>query len=281
MSSTEISFTEVKVFKKEYKEERSPRTLRINVSGTIFIVQLSSLRRFPNSRLARLADEYSLSSEPGTIYFDQDAMLFGHILRCCRSGEIHISALVCPCEFLRDMQFWGIPVEKISPCCWPTFYNADTVLSTFNKLTQMTPQPHAEDKNYTQLELKEKIWRFLDDPSHSRGAKVSIYLSIYLSMRRSHGVLGNRGTRSFISGSGELGNKGIKMRGTGEQRQFWGTRNIENQDFDFREQSDLFQGNKGTYSPGRAPSIYLSSYHASVTNEHIECKDHFGRVLIF
>ena len=35
------------------------------------------------------------------------------------------------------------------------------------------------------------------------------------------GDFGNRGMRAFISG--EQGNKGLKMRGTGEQRQFWRT----------------------------------------------------------
>ena len=32
------------------------------------------------------------------------------------------------------------------------------------------------------------------------------------------------------------GNKSLKLKGTGEQRQFWGIENIENQDFDFWEQ---------------------------------------------
>ena len=64
------------------------------------------------------------------------------------------------------------------------------------------------------------------------------------------GVLGNRGIRPFISG--EQGNKSIKLKGTGEQRQFWGTGTIENQDFDFGEQGKMpifFQGNKGTNTP--------------------------------
>ena len=37
-------------------------------------------------------------------------------------------------------------------------------------------------------------------------------------------VLGNRGNRAFISG--EQGKKGQILRGTGEQRQYWGTGNI-------------------------------------------------------
>ena len=55
---------------------------------------------------------------------------------------------------------------------------------------------------------------------------------------------------------GVWGNKGIYFRGTREQRTksegkrgtkaIWGTGNIGNQDFDFGEQSNLFQGNKGT-----------------------------------
>ena len=61
---------------------------------------------------------------------------------------------------------------------------------------------------------------------------------------------GNRGNRAFISG--EQGNKGQILRGTGEQRQYWGTGNIRKQIFDFwgtGEQANLFQGNKETGTP--------------------------------
>ena len=51
------------------------------------------------------------------------------------------------------------------------------------------------------------------------------------------GVWGNRGIRSFISG--EQWNKSLKLKGTREQRQFGGTGNIENQDFDFGEQGEM------------------------------------------
>ena len=55
-------------------------------------------------------------------------------------------------------------------------------------------------------------------------------------------------------GTGEKGylfkeNNGQILRGTGEQRKYWGTGNIRKQIFDFwgtGEQANLFQGNKGT-----------------------------------
>ena len=53
-------------------------------------------------------------------------------------------------------------------------------------------------------------------------------------------VLGNRGTRAFISGE-----QRSKMRGTGEQKNFQGIGNVN---FDFGkqgpEQNGLFQGHK-------------------------------------
>ena len=62
--------------------------------------------------------------------------------------------------------------------------------------------------------------------------------------------------------SGEQGNKSKKLKGTGDQRQFWGTGNIENQDFDFGEQGKMpiFQGNKGTGTPAPPPPPGRASY---------------------
>ena len=74
------------------------------------------------------------------------------------------------------------------------------------------------------------------------------------------GVLGNRETRSFISE--EQGNKDQNLRGTGEQRQYWGTGNIRKQFYDFwgtGEQGHLFQGNKGTSTPLGGPHHWLAT----------------------
>ena len=78
------------------------------------------------------------------------------------------------------------------------------------------------------------------------------------------GVLGNRGIRPLISG--EQGNKHHKLKGTGDQRQFRGTENIENQDFDLREQGKMlifFQGNKRTSTPPPPPPNTHTHTHTS------------------
>ena len=55
---------------------------------------------------------------------------------------------------------------------------------------------------------------------------------------------------------GKEGNKSLKLKGTWEQRQFWGIGNIENQDIDFGEQGKMpiFSGEQGNrYSPLGGP----------------------------
>ena len=76
------------------------------------------------------------------------------------------------------------------------------------------------------------------------------------------GVLGNRGNRAFISG--EQGNKGQILRGTGlGTKTISGNREHKKAIFDFwgkGEQANLFQGNKGTGTPLGGPHLYACGW---------------------
>ena len=75
--------------------------------------------------------------------------------------------------------------------------------------------------------------------------------------------MGNRGIRPFISG--EQGNKSLKLKGTKEQRQFWGTGNRENQDFDFWEQGKMpMFFSRETREKVPPPSTSPGGHHHSV-----------------
>ena len=68
------------------------------------------------------------------------------------------------------------------------------------------------------------------------------------------GVLGNRGIRPFISG--EQGNKSLKLKGTGEPQQFWGTGNTENQVLILGNKGKMLIAARGTREQG-GPQIYI------------------------
>ena len=86
------------------------------------------------------------------------------------------------------------------------------------------------------------------------------------------GVLGNREIRPFISG--EQGNKSLKLKATGEQMQFWGTGNIENQDFDLAEQGKMpnVLGEQGN----RYPHHHLEGLSNAKADHNINAHIKFG-----
>ena len=64
------------------------------------------------------------------------------------------------------------------------------------------------------------------------------------------------------------GNKGKNLRGTREQRQYWGTGNIRKQIFDFWGKSQFISGEQeNRYPPGRA-SLLLRSAMAGRLFKH-------------
>ena len=79
MTRTDVTFSEIQTFSVDSEDESQPPMVRMNIAGTIFQVELSTLRRFPDSRLAKLTENDVILKK--TVYFDQDATLFGHILR--------------------------------------------------------------------------------------------------------------------------------------------------------------------------------------------------------
>ena len=95
-----------------------------------------------------------------------------------------------------------------------------------------------------------------------RGQGHKYVLYCWCTQSKAHpGYWGNRRTRAFISG--EQGNKGLKLKGTGKQRQFWGTWNIGNRDLAFGEQGSraiYFRETRAEVPPGRASDLKYVVY---------------------
>ena len=74
------------------------------------------------------------------------------------------------------------------------------------------------------------------------------------------GLWVNRGTNAFIPR--EKGNSNLQIRGTWEQRQFWGTgNNAVKEDFDFGK-----QGNKAIYFRGTREQVPPEGRYACLDN---------------
>ena len=109
-------------------------TVIINVGGTRFETARSTLGRHPDTRLA-LLDENSLEYGPKKreFYFDRDPGLFVHILNFYRFGDLHFPRDLCGPTIRRELDFWGVDMQHVAPCCWGFFqacFDNDVTLKT-------------------------------------------------------------------------------------------------------------------------------------------------------
>ncbi|WAR22692.1 KCNA2-like protein [Mya arenaria] len=165
-------------------------SVKLNVGGTVFQVERSTLNVIPGSLLSSL-DNIQSRYEKTTdcYYFDRDPVSFCHVLNAYRDGELHVTRDVCPQQFRRDLEFWGLTLDLLAPCCWKYFYEAmedvDTLTSIMdrlkhhksmsrvantqtNQLTQDKPDGGLTDPNNFSF----KLWMFLEEPTSSLAAKL-------------------------------------------------------------------------------------------------------------
>jgi hypothetical protein len=155
--------------------------IKLNVGGTIFQCYAGTLKTFPDSVLAHLdenADHYV--PETNEYFFDRDPLTFYHILNASRKGSIHLPKDMCGTTFREELDFWKISPRFVAPCCWEALHKSEEDVSTMQKLIQNIKQ----NTNTCLLlkpdvDLKQRIWLFLDEPDSSKYAYVSYYYLTY------------------------------------------------------------------------------------------------------
>lgn len=168
----------------------------LDISGTIFKTEISIMETIPNSRLAELTDglkkvKSNRNQQNKVFYFNRDADSFKHILNAYRDGQLHMSRDICPQQFMKELEFWQIPLKLLAPCCWQTFYGTHDDLEILRALVDRLKKTannkvHSHDETFTMSptikqsgQTKEqtkqtpnKLWLILEEPTSSLTAKV-------------------------------------------------------------------------------------------------------------
>lgn len=76
----------------------------------------------------------------------------------------------------QELLFWGIEESEIEPCCWAVYSKNTEHRKTLEELDDnfayQTDMQAWEDSVTGFKKFQLKVWKFLEDPSSSRGAKV-------------------------------------------------------------------------------------------------------------
>ncbi|XP_067670129.1 potassium voltage-gated channel protein Shaw-like [Haliotis asinina] len=156
-------------------------TITINVAGKKFVTYWKTIQKLPKTRLGRLTQS-SPEYDPDTneFFFDRDPKVVNSILNLYRTQELHLPSTMCGLALKQELDFWDIPEEMISECCWNKYTEQMQETQILNILDKtLGENGNSSDTNPS---WKEKIWLTMEKPFYSVPAKVwnLIYLIFVL-----------------------------------------------------------------------------------------------------
>ena len=156
------------------RKTSTPRSkVTLIVGGTVFVTELATLKRHPNTVLASL-DKGSQFYDPQTesYVFDRDPFAFGAVLNFYRTSELHLPLGICGQAMRNELKFWQISELDIARCCWKVMYEVENNEKVFDTLKQNLE--FDEDSSQTEMNWRRCLYVFLEKPNSSTAAKVSV-----------------------------------------------------------------------------------------------------------
>lgn len=177
----------------EMKALRNKDRIILNVGGIRHETFKSTLRNFPDTRLAWITQRDNFTDydpEKNEYFFDRHPGVFQQIINFYRTGKLHCPSDVCGPLFEEELSFWGIDEKQMEPCCWSTYTlhrEAQENLKVFNgpdfndsdseteaeewKSDEMSGQHHGSSTSAWQR-WRSRIWEILDDHTSSKKSTV-------------------------------------------------------------------------------------------------------------
>lgn len=187
--------------------------INVNVGGFRQRLEHSVLRRFPQTRLGRLlccssreavlelCDDFVPSEME--FYFDRSPSFFCHVLNFYLTGKMHLVDGLCVVSFHQEIEYWGIMERHLDRCCsdkfqellaanpdggWDDSSDEGQPLDSDSLAEDDQDQPPGRAKDDEAFRgswcgaARHSVWIRLEQPGHSRLAKVMAMTSLGMVM---------------------------------------------------------------------------------------------------
>ncbi|KAJ8307468.1 hypothetical protein KUTeg_015552 [Tegillarca granosa] len=130
------------------------------------MVLQSTLANFPNTKLSDLS-QLSENYDPleKEYFFDRDPEAFNVIINAISSGELHMPTHICSAIIRQEMEFWKIPLNIVSECCWKVFCQFEEENQIRKNLKQEVEIYESEHRHG--MKNSNEMWKNLENPGHS------------------------------------------------------------------------------------------------------------------
>lgn len=164
--------------------------IAVNIGGVKHILPGDVLNRYPDTRLAELAntstgcgqdlsalcDDYDPSNQE--FYFDRDPEAFRCIMELYYYGEIHMKRGTCPMCFMREMDFWGIDAGYLDECCTGSLNEVESELAEIAEKVKTILDDLEGDATASKIQMCQVfLWKLMEKPESSLAARVIAIVS--------------------------------------------------------------------------------------------------------
>ncbi|CAH8493184.1 unnamed protein product [Heterobilharzia americana] len=144
----------------------APVLVRLNVSGTIFHVRHSTLKRDPFVYGKMLEDAIWIA-QTREYYFERDPEVFRFIHSYLRRGELHLPHGMCGPLVEKELDDWGIALGlDIQRCCLGPVMESKSKMESLqkfeHKLEPTVVRPDYWIQSYKWQLFREKVWSVID-----------------------------------------------------------------------------------------------------------------------
>jgi hypothetical protein len=149
--------------------------ITLNIGGSVFKTRRTTLNTFPRSKLGSISPaSENYISERNEYFFDRNPDLFNVVLdfyRC--QGVLHVPSYICGVLLIREFEFWEIPIQNISDCCFRIYTNHKNEEEVRRNMDRSREQ-HTKGmtSQHGQRFFQDRIWLFFDQPQSSHAAMV-------------------------------------------------------------------------------------------------------------
>ncbi|ESP00968.1 hypothetical protein LOTGIDRAFT_172897 [Lottia gigantea] len=155
-----------------------------NVGGKTYVTLKHTLINIPTTKLGKLTKEDpSYDGKRDEYFFDRNGKIFQSVLDLHRTGELHLPSDVCSTSVRKELEFWRVPEDYISECCWKSYslQNQDLKIAAIID-ERMGKKFDETNMNSHTTSCRQKLWLTLEHPNLNLLAKVwhFVYIAFVL-----------------------------------------------------------------------------------------------------
>ncbi|VDD79517.1 unnamed protein product [Mesocestoides corti] len=156
-----------------YDRKHTGPLLKLNISGTPFIVKVSTLRRDPMV-FEKILEDAEYISDTDEYYMERDPVVFRFVHAYLRYQEMHLPLNICGPLLERELEAWGLQLGfDLQRCCLGPVMDTKSKLESLKKFEEAFTETSAVYKFRCQISKRwqtfcENVWRVITDTPKKR-----------------------------------------------------------------------------------------------------------------